>query len=162
MKLRGINFKNLQNSAYDSLMGYGSGAGVIFGTSGGVMEAALRSAHYFLTGENLKELEFKSVRSLDGFIESEVSVGGKKLKVAVVSGLVNVRKVLADIDKGKHYDFVEVMACLGGCLAGGGQPKNINVTNEEARKKRRQSLPFVFDISFCLFCIDFFTYSFRR
>ena len=152
MKQRGINFKNLQNSAYDSLMGYGSGAGVIFGTSGGVMEAALRSAHYFLTGENLKDLEFKSVRSLDGFIESEVSVAGKKLKVAVVSGLVNVRKVLADIDKGKHYDFVEVMACLGGCLAGGGQPKNINVTNEEARKKRSTSIYALDENSQVRFC----------
>ena len=140
IKQRGINFRELKNSAFDSLMGKGSGAGVIFGTSGGVMEAALRTAYYFLTGKNLKRLEFKKVRSLSGFVESQVNLAGKKLKVAVVSGLVNVRKLLSEIEKGAHYDFVEVMACLGGCLGGGGQPKNINITNEVARQQRSSAI----------------------
>lgn len=104
------------------------------------MEAALRTAYYFLTGKNLKRLEFKKVRSLSGFVESQVNLAGKKLKVAVVSGLVNVRKLLSEIEKGAHYDFVEVMACLGGCLGGGGQPKNINITNEVARQQRSSAI----------------------
>lgn len=140
IKEKGIIFNKLENKNFDSILGYGSGAGMIFGTSGGVMEATLRTAHYFITGKNLKRLEFKSVRNLEGFVESEIKLGNKKLKVAVVSGLVNVRKVLSEIEHGKHYDFVEVMACLGGCMAGGGQPKNINITNEEVRKLRSASI----------------------
>lgn len=140
IKERGIIFNKLQNKDFDRILGYGSGAGMIFGTSGGVMEATLRTAHYFITGKNLKRLEFKSVRNLNGFVESEIKLGNKKLKIAVVSGLVNVRKILSEIDKGKHYDFIEVMACLGGCMTGGGQPKNINITNEEVRKLRSASI----------------------
>ncbi len=140
IKERGIIFNKLQNKDFDRILGYGSGAGMIFGTSGGVMEATLRTAHYFITGKNLKRLEFKSVRNLNGFVESEIKLGNKKLKIAVVSGLVNVRKIISEIDKGKHYDFIEVMACLGGCMTGGGQPKNINITNEEVRKLRSASI----------------------
>ncbi len=140
MREEKINFSSLEEGEFDSIFGAGSGAGMIFGTSGGVMEAALRTAHYFITGKNLERIEFKNVRSLDGFVESTVAIGRKKIKVAVVSGLVNVRKLLNDIDKGKKYHFIEVMACLGGCLGGGGQPKNLVTPYEEIRKLRSQSI----------------------
>lgn len=110
----------------DRLMQNGSGAGVIFGTTGGVMEAALRSAYYLLMGKNPDTDTFSSVRSEQynqGIISAEFTIGDAKIQTAVVSGLGNTRKLIDAIEHGDvHYDFVEVMACPGGCVGGGGQP----------------------------------------
>lgn len=140
MREKKIDFDALKDSQYDSLMGSGSGAGVIFGNSGGVMEAALRTAYFMLNGKNPEKLEFKEVRSLKGFVESEVDLGVATIKVASVSGLVNARKLFKKMENGAHYDFVEVMACLGGCMAGGGQPKSLFMSYEDVRKARSKSL----------------------
>lgn len=121
-----ISQENLEDIQPDTLMQQGSGAGVIFGATGGVMEAALRSAVYMITGKNPAPDAFKEVRadvSGSGAREAEVEIGDLKLRAAIVSGLGNTRKLLDAIDRGEvHYDFVEVMACPGGCVGGGGQP----------------------------------------
>ena len=118
----GIDFVNLPDSPFDSPFGEASGAGAIFGATGGVMEAALRTAAAKLGGDSAP-LEFKEVRGTAGIKEAEYTVGGKTLKVAVVSGLGNAREIIEDIKSGKRdYAFVEVMACPGGCINGGGQP----------------------------------------
>lgn len=131
-----IDFENLEEANYDSMVG--STSGLIFGATGGVMEAALRTAHYFLTGENVlnSDITYSAVRGLDGVKEATVKVGNYSLTVAVVSGTGNARKLLAKIDEGKHYDFVEVMACPGGCISGGGQPKQDLMIMDEVRKAR--------------------------
>ena len=104
-------------------LGVGSGAGVIFGATGGVMEAALRSAYYLATGTNPDPDAFKEVRGMDGWKEETFEIIGISIKVAIVSGLGNTRKLIKAIRSGKvSYDFVEVMACPGGCSGGGGQP----------------------------------------
>ena len=140
MKEREIRFDLLEESEYDSMMQTGSGGGIIFGVSGGVMESALRTANFMLTGKNLKNCKFENLRKNDGFTEAKVRVGNKTLSVAVVSGLVNAHKLFEQMKKGKKYDFVEVMACLGGCMAGGGQPKNLFNTFEDVRKMRKQAI----------------------
>lgn len=121
-----INPATLVNRQCDQLMREGSGAGVIFGATGGVMEAALRSAHYLVTGKNPYPDAFRIVRSPGfetGVMEAEVQIGEHTVKAAVVSGLGNTRKLIEAIERGeKKYHFVEVMACPGGCVGGGGQP----------------------------------------
>lgn len=122
IKEAGIDFVNLEESEYDTPFETASGAGAIFGATGGVMEAALRTAAYKLGGTGAP-LEFKEVRGTQGVKEAEYSVGKAKIKVAVASGLGNARKVIEDIKSGKKdYTFVEIMACPGGCINGGGQP----------------------------------------
>ena len=139
-KEKGLSYDALENSQYDSIMGTGSGAGVIFGTSGGVTEAVLRPANFMLTGKDLENLEIKVVRNLDGFIEAEVELAGKTISIASVSGTINARKLFEEIEKGKQYDLVEVMACLGGCMAGGGQPINVRLSHEQTRIARSKAL----------------------
>ena len=122
IKEAGIDFVNLTEAKYDSPFEEASGAGAIFGATGGVMEAALRTAAYVLGGEGAP-VEFKEVRGTEGVKEAEYTVGGNTVKVAVAHGLGNARKVLESIKSGeKDYAFVEVMACPGGCINGGGQP----------------------------------------
>ncbi len=122
IKEAGIDFVNLEESEYDTPFETASGAGAIFGATGGVMEAALRTAAYKLGGTGAP-LEFKEVRGTQGVKEAEYNVGKAKIKVAVASGLGNARKVIEDIKSGKKdYTFVEIMACPGGCVNGGGQP----------------------------------------
>jgi NADH-quinone oxidoreductase subunit G/NADP-reducing hydrogenase subunit HndD len=122
IKEAGIDFVNIGDEEYDLPFGEASGAGAIFGATGGVMEAALRTASYKLGGEGAP-LEFKEVRGTKGVKEAEYTVGGKEIKVAVASGLGNARKVIEAIKRGeKDYTFVEIMACPGGCINGGGQP----------------------------------------
>ena len=107
----------------DSPMGTHTGAGVIFGATGGVMEAALRTAAYVLTGENPNPDAFSEVRTGPGLREATYTVAGIPVRCAVVSGLGNARKLIERLKEGKvQYDFVEVMACPGGCIGGGGQP----------------------------------------
>ena len=113
----------LKEEELDMPLGLGSGAGVIFGATGGVMEAALRTAAYMVTGKNPDPDAFRQVRGMQGWKEAEFDLAGQTLKVAVVSGLGNTRKLLKKLKRGKvSYDFVEVMACPGGCSGGGGQP----------------------------------------
>ena len=119
-----INAAALPEEPFDSPLGAGTGAAVIFGATGGVMEAALRSAYYLVTGSNPDPDHFKAVRGYDGaWREAEFELAGAKLRVAVASGLANTRKLIEAIRAGKvKYDFVEIMACPGGCGGGGGQP----------------------------------------
>ena len=121
----GIDFKNLPDEAFDDPMGESTGAAVIFGATGGVMEAALRTAVWKLTGEtNDSPLEFKEVRGVEGIKEATYEVAGMKVKVAVASGLSNARVIMDKIRAGEaDYTFVEIMACPGGCVNGGGQPQ---------------------------------------
>ena len=136
-----IDFKSLEEEDYDSLLGEASGAGVIFGATGGVMEAALRTAHFYITGKRLENIEFESVRGLDGIKEANVSVGEYDLSIAVINGTNNTHKFFDMLKNGdKHYDFIEVMACLGGCVAGGGQPKVAQTENHLEKEKRAASL----------------------
>ncbi len=122
IKEAGIDFVNLPEGKFDNPFGEASGAGAIFGATGGVMEAALRTAASKLGGEGAP-IEFKEVRGMDGVKEAEYDLGVSKVKVAVASGLACARRVLEDIKSGrKNYTFVEIMACPGGCINGGGQP----------------------------------------
>lgn len=139
----GIDFNNLPDSAADSLMGAYTGAGTIFGATGGVMEAALRTAYKLLTDKELGPIEFMPARGLDGVKTAAVEVNGMTLNIAVVHQLGNVdavvQKIRAEIAAGQKpsFDFIEVMACRGGCVAGGGQPYG---ATDEIRAKRAAAL----------------------
>ncbi len=128
IKQAGIDFLNLPDEEADSILGEYAGAGVIFGATGGVMEAALRTAAYFVTGKNLAKVEFENVRGLKGVKETEIEIAGNKIKLAVAHGMGNVEYVLNKVREAKlnnkelPYHFIEVMACPGGCVGGGGQP----------------------------------------
>lgn len=118
----GINFLGLADEQFDEPLGISTGAGTIFGATGGVMEAALRTAVHTLTGEN--PIDFPEVRGTEGIKEAEYDVAGTKVKVAVASGLANARELLERVQKGEaDYQFIEIMACPGGCVNGGGQPQ---------------------------------------
>lgn len=113
----------LPEEEFDQPLGVGSGAGVIFGATGGVMEAALRSAYYLVTGKNPEPDAFGNVRGMDGWKEAAIDIAGTTVRVAVASGLGNARRLVEALRKGDvQYDFVEIMACPGGCSGGGGQP----------------------------------------
>ncbi|MBR6879929.1 MAG: [Clostridiales bacterium] len=123
IKSEHVDPSKLEDVELDSPLGVGSGAGNIFGATGGVMEAALRSAYFLVTGSNPDPDTFKAVRGEDGWKEASFELAGSTLKVAVASGLGNAAKLLDAIKAGKvSYDFVEIMACPGGCVGGGGQP----------------------------------------
>ncbi|MEG0526524.1 MAG: [Fe-Fe] hydrogenase large subunit C-terminal domain-containing protein, partial [Longicatena sp.] len=118
-----IDVASLQETTLDDPLGTASGAGVIFGATGGVMEAALRSAYYFLTKENAPIEAFKEVRGMEAWKEANFEIQGTTIRTAVVSGLGNTRKLMEAMRRKEvSYDFVEVMACPGGCSGGGGQP----------------------------------------
>ncbi len=139
IKKRNIDFKKLPDSQGEKLFNDGSGAAAIYGASGGVMESALRSTNALICAESKnktcdRHLEFKEVRGLAGVKEATVDLDGKKIKVAVVNGIGNIEPVLA---KFKKYHYIEVMACPGGCLGGGGQPIP---TTKEIRQKRLAGL----------------------
>lgn len=119
----GIDFKNLPDDDFDNPLGISTGAADIFGTTGGVIEAALRTSYEWLTGEELKDVDFHDVRGLDGLKEASVNINGKDIKIGVAHGLGNARELLKSIEKGEaHYHAIEIMACPGGCIDGGGQP----------------------------------------
>lgn len=120
----GIRFQDLPDEDFDTPLGLGSGAGAIFGATGGVMEAALRTAVETLTGEELKALDFTDVRGIQGIKEASYQVAGLQVKVAVASGLGNAKKLLDKVRAGEaDYHFIEIMGCPGGCVNGGGQPR---------------------------------------
>lgn len=138
IKEAGIDFVNLENEWFDMPFGTKTGAGVIFGASGGVMEAALRFALAELDPDNAHSVKFTSLRESTTFKEKTLKVGDAEIRVAVVSGLKNARKLLDDIKAGKNkYDFIEVMSCQGGCVAGAGQPQ---FDGWAPRKRRAEGL----------------------
>lgn len=140
LREKGIDFVNLPDSQYDDLFGRGSGAGLIFGNTGGVMEAAIRTAYYLITGNSPTDslLHFQSVRGLDSVREASITIDDKSIKVAVIHGLPNVVPFLEQLRKGEklEYSFIEVMNCRGGCIGGGGQPLSAINQADEIRKKR--------------------------
>lgn len=138
-----IDFKQLPEANYDSLLERGSGAGLIFGSTGGVMEAALRTVHKILTGQNPTDqlLQLKAVRGLTNVKEAEVTIQDTTLKVAVIHGIPNVIPFLEQLKQGTlAYDFIEVMNCRGGCLGGGGQPLVPIQKEEQVRQARMDSM----------------------
>jgi len=150
IKQAGLDFNKLEDVKYDRLMGDSTGAAVIFGATGGVMEAALRTAYEIVTGREVpfKNLEITPVRGTDGIREATIKIenpkaewaflDGVELKCAVAHGLVNAKIVMDAVKSGKaNYHFIEFMACPGGCLGGGGQPIP---TNPEIRKKRAEAI----------------------
>lgn len=136
IKRSGIDFRRLPDEEFDQdLLGEYTGAGVIFGVTGGVMEAALRTAYFTITGKEHDLITFKEVRGFDGLKEAEIDLNGTKIKVAVAHGMKNAKPLLDDIRAGKSpYTFIEIMGCPGGCINGGGQPfvKPCFLPNEDA------------------------------
>ena len=139
----GIDFRSLPEEGFDDPLGESTGAGVIFGATGGVMEAALRTAVETLTGEELQNVEFKEVRGTEGIKEATYNVAGMDINVAVASGLSNAKIIMDKIRSGEsNYHFVEIMCCPGGCVNGGGQPQvHADVRNfEDVRAIRAKVL----------------------
>jgi NADH-quinone oxidoreductase subunit G/NADP-reducing hydrogenase subunit HndD len=138
IKEAGIDFMALADENFDEPLGVSTGAAVIFGATGGVMEAALRTAYEVLTGKTLEKIDFETVRGLKGIKTAEVDIDGTKLKVAVASSLSNARVLLDQIQHGKSpYAFIEIMTCPGGCIGGGGQPIP---TDTAIRQKRMNAI----------------------
>lgn len=146
IKEAGIHFNSLEDEEFDSFLGESTGAGVIFGVTGGVMEAALRTAYEWITGENLDNVEFSMIRGMDGIREATIHIKDMEVKAAIASGLGNARKLLNKIRSGEaNYQIIEIMACPGGCIDGGGQPylhgnyeileRRANALYEEDRNK---------------------------
>ena len=135
IRTAGIHFEDLEDQEFDAPFGLGSGAGQIFGSTGGVMEAALRTVYEVLTGETLEKLEFMQVRGLEGIREASLTIKGQEIRVAIVHGLKNVEGILEQIKAGTSpYHFIEVMACEGGCIGGGGNaPKTMAKVRERQR-----------------------------
>lgn len=134
IKQMGIDFSALEGSHFDDPLGESTGAAVIFGATGGVMEAALRTAYEVITGEQLEDVDILAVRGMDGVREASVQVGDLELKAAVAHGLGNAARLLDSIVAGEaEYHFVEIMACPGGCLGGGGQPIPTSPAIRQAR-----------------------------
>jgi NADH-quinone oxidoreductase subunit G/NADP-reducing hydrogenase subunit HndD len=138
MKQIGIHLPDLPEESYDEPLGISTGAAVIFGNTGGVMEAALRTVYEVVTGKPLAQVEIKAVRGMEGVREAEVQVGDLTVRAAVANGLANARQLMKKIVSGEaHYHFIEIMACPGGCIGGGGQPVP---TSLEIRKKRAEAI----------------------
>jgi len=140
IKEAGIDFKSLPEEKANPILGEYTGAGTIFGATGGVMEAALRTAYEFATGKTLENVDFIMVRGMEGIKEAEIEINGTKIKVAVVHGLGNARQVLNKVREQKKkgiakYHFIEIMACPGGCVGGGGQPYGSDMKTREERGK---------------------------
>ncbi len=139
IKEAGFCFECLEDSEFDNPLGESTGAGVIFGTTGGVIEAALRTAYEWLTGETLKSVDFEALRGFEGIREATIKIGDMDVKIGVAHGLGNARKLLEDIRAGKaNYHAIEIMACPGGCVGGGGQPYHHG--NDEIIKKRAEAI----------------------
>jgi iron only hydrogenase large subunit-like protein len=144
LKTFGVDFHNLDDGMFDSPLGVSSGAADIFGATGGVMEAALRTAYERVTGQELEEVVFEDVRGVEGVKESSIDLGGTVINVAVANGLQNAKTLLDRVVSGeKQYHLVEIMACPGGCVAGGGQPyppAGMHVLDPKLAKLRAQAL----------------------
>ncbi|TYZ29028.1 ferredoxin [Selenomonas caprae] len=138
IKYVGLRLRQLPESGFDSPLGLATGAGAIFGATGGVMEAALRTVYEKLTGQTLEKLEFTEVRGFEGIKECAIDINGRTIRICVAHTLRNARRIMEQVQQGTSpYDFIEIMACPGGCIGGGGQP--IGTTNA-IRKKRMAAL----------------------
>ena len=138
LKHDGIDFNFLPEDSFDSPLGESTGAAAIFGATGGVMEAALRTVYEVVTGQTLQKLEFDDVRGMEGIKSATVNLAGTEVKVAVAHGLAHAKKIMELIKSGKaDYTFIEVMCCPGGCIGGGGQPYS---TNNDMRRQRINAL----------------------
>ena len=134
----GLDFAALPEENFDSPLGKSTGAGVIFGTTGGVMEAALRTVADVVTGQNLTQIEYKAVRGMETVREATLKIADVEVKVAVVHTLKSARAMMEKVKAGKaEYHFIEVMACPGGCIGGGGQPVPVDA---DVRRARREAL----------------------
>lgn len=143
VKQENIDFVNLEDDVFDNPMGEATGAAAIFGTTGGVMEAALRTVQDILTGQELDKIKFEQVRGAEGIKKATININGKDINIAVAHGLSNARLIIEEIKSGKsNYHFVEIMACPGGCIMGGGQPIHNSKTREmiDIREKRANAL----------------------
>lgn len=139
IKEAGICFKDLPDEDFDKPLGESTGAGVIFGTTGGVIEAAVRTAADWLTGESIESVDYTQLRGLEGIREGSVMIGDLEVKIGIAHGLGNARKLLEDIRDGKvEYHAIEIMACPGGCIGGGGQPYHKG--DSEIIKKRADAI----------------------
>ena len=139
IKEAGINFADLEDTEFDSILGESTGAASIFGTTGGVIEAAVRTAHELITGEELESVDFFQLRGLEGIREANVQIGDLELKIGIAHGLGNARKLLEAIKRGEaNYHAIEIMACPGGCIGGGGQPYHHG--DQEIIKKRQKAI----------------------
>ena len=138
LRQKKIDLETIKPVAAKSPLLKPSGAGVIYGASGGVMESALRAAYKKMTGKRMPKLQLEEVRGIQGFKKAKIKVAGKTLKVGVANGIANAKRILAELEKDpRAYDYVEVMACFGGCIGGGGQPVPVN---DDIRKKRSAGL----------------------
>jgi NADH-quinone oxidoreductase subunit G/NADP-reducing hydrogenase subunit HndD len=134
----GVDFDLIRSADFDSPLGYGTGAGAIFGTSGGVMEAALRTVADVVTGQDLWDIDYKSIRGLDKTKEATLNIAGQEVRIAVCNSLGAAQQIMDMVRAGTaNYHFIEIMACPGGCIGGGGQPVP---TNMEIKQKRSQAL----------------------
>jgi NADP-reducing hydrogenase subunit HndD len=143
IKCYGIDFVHLPDEAMDNPLGFSSGAADIFGTTGGVMEAALRTAVEKLTGQPLVAIDYEMVRGVEGLKTAELEVGDAKIKIAVANGLKNAMTILDRIKAGEVFHIVEIMACPGGCIGGGGQPyppEGVYTIDFDLYRKRAQAL----------------------
>jgi NADH-quinone oxidoreductase subunit G/NADP-reducing hydrogenase subunit HndD len=133
---REIDFKNLRPQKPDEPLGIPSGAGVIYGASGGVMESTLRTAYEKLSQKKLLKINFKQVRGMEDVKSSEININGRKVRIVIVNGLGNAKKILEELkEEPKLYDYIEIMACFGGCIGGGGQPVPTDANVREQRAK---------------------------
>lgn len=143
LKEKEIDLNDLEDSNYDSLLGEGSGAGMIFGNTGGVMEAALRTAYNIMTGKELERdaIVFNNVRGIENVKEAKINIEGTEINIAVIHKMSSAKPILEDVKNGKSkYHYIEIMNCLGGCIGGGGQPKTKMSDEIEVKKKRIESL----------------------
>lgn len=147
IKSYGIDFTVLEDSDFDTPLGESTGAGDIFGTTGGVMEAALRTAAEVITGKSLKDVEFKEVRAVEGLREKIITIGDLNLSIGVANGIENAKKLLNQvINKEKEFHVIEIMACPGGCIGGGGQPypsSGYDILDSRLLAKRAEALYFI-------------------
>jgi iron only hydrogenase large subunit-like protein len=142
----GIDLPQLEDEPFDNPLGESTGAAVIFGVTGGVMEAALRTAYEVVTGQTLPLIDFEQVRGLDGIKHADIPIGDLTLKVAIANGLGNARVLVEQIKAGTSpYHFIEIMTCPGGCIGGGGQPISLRKDTKRKRMagiyKEDKSLP---------------------
>ncbi|SNS81941.1 NAD(P)-dependent iron-only hydrogenase catalytic subunit [Anaerovirgula multivorans] len=139
LKEAGIDFDKLPDEDFDHPLGESTGAATIFGTTGGVIEAAMRTAYEWITGETLEKVDFKQLRGMKGIREATVDLKGQEIKIGIAHGLGNARQMLEDIRNGKsEFHAIEIMACPGGCIGGGGQPYHYG--NDEIVKKRQEAI----------------------
>ncbi len=137
VKEANIDLKNIEPSKFDSPLGEASGAGAIYGAAGGVMESAIRTFADIFHNEKIDKIDYQEFRGMEGIKKATINIGGKDIKIAVATGLANAEKIIAEIKHGEVYHYIEVMACPGGCVGGGGQPKPQTL---EIINKRREAL----------------------